>query len=397
MEMINTEHTKVSCFDIHVFEKNPRIFKNPRYDDIKESIKNRGVRQALNIFKHPKTGSWILSQGGQTRLEICRELYEDTQDDKYLYPPVIIGETESDLDLCIDHLIENDLRARNSFYERSIYVHYIAGLLSAEKGSELTQDEISDEMKSRGLPIRRQSITSMRWVADVIAPNVTNTIFLENLTRKSTDQLRSLRKKLSVDSTEENIDLQLIAFINDQEGNVSPKSFQDQFKASQQNSQISDQVKRETEIKAEVFGLVRDFGESTVGIGHLVKLTDLRSGYVMVWPAKFNNKAEESIWWLLVSLSKAFDSTMSPDEFEEILGLMGLTTELQHIEGPINLKSVLKDLGWKTAFSPIDALDIPGQFIATQEITDKEFETIIKLFTIIRKLDCHNYQLTQVG
>lgn len=108
--------------------------------------------------------------GGQTRLLICRELYKETQDDSYLYPPLTKQKFTSDLDLSIRHLVENNLRGDNTFLETANAVLNIRRLLVESLGADPTQDDLANEMSSRGMPIRRQSITAMLYLAEELSP-----------------------------------------------------------------------------------------------------------------------------------------------------------------------------------------------------------------------------------
>ncbi|EDU6937381.1 hypothetical protein CJX78_003976, partial [Salmonella enterica subsp. enterica serovar Oslo] len=64
---------------------NPRTTRNPKYDEIKESIRSRGLDTVPKVTKNPDIpGSpYIFSDGGNTRYAILRELFAETQDERF--------------------------------------------------------------------------------------------------------------------------------------------------------------------------------------------------------------------------------------------------------------------------------------------------------------------------
>ncbi len=61
---------------INLYERNPRRSKNPEYDRIKASILMSGMDQPLLITKRPGEKDYIVQAGGNTRLQILKELFE---------------------------------------------------------------------------------------------------------------------------------------------------------------------------------------------------------------------------------------------------------------------------------------------------------------------------------
>ena len=160
--ILSSEQGQISCFEIEVFYLNQRRSKNPMHDEIKESIRSKGIQDPLHIVFHPVQKKWVLSQGGQTRLLICRELYDETKADSFLYPPVSKQKFTSDLDLCISHLVENNLRGDNTFLETANAVLNIRNLLA--EGSETTQELLAKEMSSSLSKPMVSSIAALRYL-----------------------------------------------------------------------------------------------------------------------------------------------------------------------------------------------------------------------------------------
>ncbi|HGU4110819.1 TPA: chromosome partitioning protein ParB, partial [Escherichia coli] len=59
---------------------NPRTTRNPRYDDIKNSIHARGLDTVPKVTRMPDSEPdvYIFSDGGNTRYQILTELWKET-------------------------------------------------------------------------------------------------------------------------------------------------------------------------------------------------------------------------------------------------------------------------------------------------------------------------------
>lgn len=110
----------VSVNDIDFFEGNPRHFHDAEfYNQIKESIRSRGIQQPVHITKRPGQENYVLAQGGNTRLKIAKELWAETGDSKFAQIPCIYIEYTNDENILIAHLIENEQRADMSFWDKA--------------------------------------------------------------------------------------------------------------------------------------------------------------------------------------------------------------------------------------------------------------------------------------
>ena len=60
--------------DCRLYERNPRTVRNEKFDEIKESIRKRGLDQMIAVTQRPGEKQHIPAKGGNTRLEILQEL-----------------------------------------------------------------------------------------------------------------------------------------------------------------------------------------------------------------------------------------------------------------------------------------------------------------------------------
>ena len=360
--ILSSEQGQISCFEIEVFYLNQRRSKNPMYDEIKESIQSKGIQDPLHIVFHPVQKKWVLSQGGQTRLLICRELYDETKAESFLYPPVSKQKFTSDLDLCISHLVENNLRGDNTFLETANAVLNIRNLLA--EGSEPTQELLAKEMSSRGMPIRRQSITAMMYLAEELAPYITNQAFLDCVSRKVVDSIRTLRNDLAEEMPSEKFDSALVEYVNSQPGNLSLKQIREHFlkkvvapttPGSRSNKAIAKSV-------SDAFGL-----------SHVVSGSEeLPSGFIVSLPQHVDSPLQAEVCFFLASLSGVFDSSVS----REVLAAMGLK---DIGSDPADLASCVRE---HLNLTNADLSSLPSRVFC--HASEEGFESLIRLIAGIR-------------
>ena len=68
----------VTLEQLRPYEHNPRFLRNPLYDELKASIRERGLDQPPPITRRPGDASFIIRNGGNTRLAILGELWQET-------------------------------------------------------------------------------------------------------------------------------------------------------------------------------------------------------------------------------------------------------------------------------------------------------------------------------
>src|SRR5258708_39658830 len=72
----------VTLDQLRPYELDPRVTRNPRYDDIKASIRERGLDAPPAITRRPGAPAYIIRNGGNTRVAILREVWGETTDDR---------------------------------------------------------------------------------------------------------------------------------------------------------------------------------------------------------------------------------------------------------------------------------------------------------------------------
>lgn len=104
---------KIDVREIDEYAFNPRRIKNNNFEEIKQSIKDIGLQQMFTVSINPKTNRYTITKGGNTRLKVFKELWNDTGNEDYLYIPCVVEEWDEETNktkVVISHLIENEAR-----------------------------------------------------------------------------------------------------------------------------------------------------------------------------------------------------------------------------------------------------------------------------------------------
>jgi len=121
-EIVPTHDTYMvlSLDKLRPFEDNPRKTRNPLYDEIKASIKARGLNNPPSITKRPGQDFYIIANGGNTRLAILNELWNETGNTSFYNIPCLFTPWQDEETVLLGHLIENDKRGELTFIEKAL-------------------------------------------------------------------------------------------------------------------------------------------------------------------------------------------------------------------------------------------------------------------------------------
>lgn len=143
---------------------NPRISRNPRFDDIKASIRARGLDSVPKVTRDPNSGNeniYIFSDGGNTRYQILSELWQETEEERFYRIPCLLKPWPGRLHCVIGHLAENEVRGDLMFIEKAFGVRNARAIHEEHLGRSVTQRELMGLLKQGGLPISQTSISQM--------------------------------------------------------------------------------------------------------------------------------------------------------------------------------------------------------------------------------------------
>ena len=184
----------VNLMQLRPFDGNPRKTKNPKFDDIKESIRMRGLDFAPNITKRPGEDFYIIADGGNTRLQALNELWEETHDPKFwsircLFKP---WKNEGDLSCLIGHLAETDLRGDLSFVERALAIADIKAMYEKQENTFYSHRQLSERLKADGYGISHTLLIKMEQCLTYLYPAIPN-VLLAGMGKPQIEKLLVLR------------------------------------------------------------------------------------------------------------------------------------------------------------------------------------------------------------
>ncbi len=171
---------------------NPRSQRNPKYEQIKESIRQRGLDHAPNITREKPADPYMIKDGGNTRLEILKELWDETKDEQFYRFESTFHPWSSASDLLIGHLIENDLRGDTLFIERAIAAVNLKAMLDEQAdGEPLSIRGAAKQFTELGWVIDPGSLTVLFYAHDELFPFIPQA-FWAGMGRSKVRQLRKI-------------------------------------------------------------------------------------------------------------------------------------------------------------------------------------------------------------
>lgn len=185
----------VTLDQLRPYELDPRITRNPLYEEIKASIKERGLDAPPPITRRPGADHFIIRNGGNTRFAILRELWAETKDERFfrigcLFRP---WPERGEIVALTGHLAENELHGGLSFIERALGVEKVRELYEQETGKSLSQSELARRLKADGYPVPQPHISRMQEAIQYLLPAIPNLLY-GGLGRHQVEQLTGLRR-----------------------------------------------------------------------------------------------------------------------------------------------------------------------------------------------------------
>lgn len=155
----------------------PRIQRNPLYDEIKESIRARGLDHTPTITRRPGEDFFVIRDGGNTRLSILKELWSETRDDRYFRMSVLFKPWDSEIRALTGHMAENDMRGGLALIERAIGLEKARKLYEEADGKEISQRELSRRLKEDGYPVSNSTISRMQDIIRYLLPAIPQLLY----------------------------------------------------------------------------------------------------------------------------------------------------------------------------------------------------------------------------
>lgn len=157
---------------IKPYDRNPRRERNPRYDEIKESIRAQGgLNNQISVTRRPGEEIYMVESGGNTRLQILNELYEETGQETFNQIHVLYQPWKAETHVLAAHLIENDKRGEMLFIDKALGIRALKDLFEAElENGPLSIRQLVDRLREAGYSVDANLLSRMNYAIDVLLP-----------------------------------------------------------------------------------------------------------------------------------------------------------------------------------------------------------------------------------
>lgn len=185
----------VTLDQLRPYDHDPRVKRNPAYEEIKASIRERGLDAPPAITRRPGEEHFIIRNGGNTRLAILRELWTETKQERFLRISCLFRPwpERGEIVALTGHLAENELRGGLTFIERALGVEKAREFYEQETGGTLTQSELARRLTADGYPVQQSHISRMQDAIRYLLPAIP-TVLYGGLGRHQVERLAVLRR-----------------------------------------------------------------------------------------------------------------------------------------------------------------------------------------------------------
>jgi ParB family protein of integrating conjugative element (PFGI_1 class) len=191
-------HHKVLTIDlIKPYDGNPRRTINPRYHEIKASIRAKGgLNNLLTVTRRPSDVHYMVASGGNTRLMILKELWQELALECFYNVHCLVVPWLSDSDTLSAHLIENELRGEITLIDKALALRDLKAQLENERGQSLSLREFSRQLKKMGYPASPRQLTRFNYAAEFLWPLIPMAL-AAGLGSSSIEKLRKMESAYS--------------------------------------------------------------------------------------------------------------------------------------------------------------------------------------------------------
>lgn len=170
MDVVDGSISNLAVTDIDRYEFDPRTEINPLYDEIKASIRANGILNHISVTRRPGQLRYMVYGGGNTRLRIAKELYEEG-DQRFARLTVIVKVWKGDAPTIAAHLAENEQRGEISFWEKAQGVLSFKEHFEKESGKSLSTTELNRELRqASGLNFGMSMLQNFLFAVEYLAP-----------------------------------------------------------------------------------------------------------------------------------------------------------------------------------------------------------------------------------
>lgn len=160
----------VTIDNLITYEGNPRTTQNPKFEEIKESIRADNLHHAPNVTRKSPTDPYMIRDGGNTRLQALKELWEETKDPRFFTIDCNFYPWNTESSVLLAHMIENDVRGGMTFIDKARGAIRLKDVYEAELNKELSINQLAKELTARGWPVKQPNLQVMAYTVRELLP-----------------------------------------------------------------------------------------------------------------------------------------------------------------------------------------------------------------------------------
>ena len=177
---------------IKPYDRNPRREHNPRYDEIRASIRaQRGLNNPLTVTRRPDDERFMVEAGGNTRLKILKELWKETKDEAYYRVNVLFVPWICESHVLSAHLIENELRGDMVLIDKAFAVKDLKAQFEKESGGSSTRSAFQRRLETIGYSLSRRQLIRFEYATEMLDAVIPE-VLCAGLGGKKIDEIRDL-------------------------------------------------------------------------------------------------------------------------------------------------------------------------------------------------------------
>ena len=160
--------------NIETYDRNPRKSKNPKYEEIKAAIQAQGMKEVLSVTQRPGTTSqvYMCARGGNTTLQICKELFAETQDERFQIISCRYVAWSKESTTLIDTIVENEARGDIRFIDKARSTLEAKALLEEEEDTELSNYAFLKLLKAQGHKVSIRNLRRYIYIIEELYPYI---------------------------------------------------------------------------------------------------------------------------------------------------------------------------------------------------------------------------------
>jgi ParB family protein of integrating conjugative element (PFGI_1 class) len=183
---------RVNLTQVIAFKNNPRKTRNPKFDEIKDSIRSSGLDTPPDVTREKPGDPYMIRNGGNTRLEILNELYNETGDKKFFEFDCIFHPWTDDFDLFIRHVKENEMRGQMSFIERALAARKAKDEIEKIDNKGISLRDLSKRLTDKGWPMDYSNLGQLLYAEEKLLPIIPKAFWELGIGRPAVKEIRKL-------------------------------------------------------------------------------------------------------------------------------------------------------------------------------------------------------------